>query len=588
MKIKTFCILFIIFLLIVISDKFYQKTYAVLETNNDCLIGIDLNENDIITENEFFKLKNINDFCSKDGLEKNQKILGHLDENQKIYFKIKTQNFYQKLFLNKRIYFKDGNPKFFNFDFERIILENGLATASSEKYKTFENSDKIKENIKNSLTKKYYVYNPKSAKYHTIDCHIGARSMRKEFLTKDEMPQNAKPCGYCLSSQKTTKIADKKYEEIPHKNNETQFTNGNIKITQALAYNVYKPSNNCSVSLLCKSLKKEINNAKSSIDMAIYELDNQPEIVDALINAKKRGVKIRAVTDDSKLNENTGKNLKKITNNIYTDANCVKDSKRLMHNKFFIFDDKKVWTGSTNVTNTGISGFNTNSVIIINSKEIAKKYQNEFNNFANQKFHTSKKQQDTNSVLTSNAKITVYFSPQDKPISTQIIPEIKKAQKYIYIPVFYFTHKGLAEELVNAHKRGVEIKVIIDATSAVNKYSQHKILRQNSIPVKIENFAGKMHMKTIIIDDKIVFSGSMNFTKSGDIYNDENCLKIENEQIAKNLKSDFLAIWKAIPEKYLYKNPRAESFDSIGSCYDGIDNDFDGFIDKYDSGCQIK
>ena len=79
MKTKTFCILFIIFLLIVISDKIYQKTFSVLETSDDCRIGTDLNENDIITENEYFKLKNINDFCSKDGLEKNQKVFGQLN-----------------------------------------------------------------------------------------------------------------------------------------------------------------------------------------------------------------------------------------------------------------------------------------------------------------------------------------------------------------------------------------------------------------------------------------------------------------------------------------------------------------------------
>lgn len=587
MKIKTFCILFIIFLLIVISDKIYQKTFSVLETSDDCRIGTDLNENDIITENEYFKLKNINDFCSKDGLEKNQKVFGQLNENQKIYFKLKTQNFYQKLFLNKRIYFDDGNPKFFNFDFERIILENGLATASSEEYKRFENLEKVKENLKNSLTKKYFVYNAKSGKYHTLDCHIGARSMRKDFLTQDELPQKAKPCGYCLSQDKSKENSAVTNPKTNSKPPETQFSNGNIKIYQALAYNVYKPSNHCT-SNLCKSLKNEINNARTSIDMAVYEIDNQPEIVNALINAKKRGVKIRAVTDDLKLKENTVSNLKKFTNELYTDANCNKDSKRLMHNKFFIFDNKKVWTGSTNVTNTGISGFNTNSVICISSKEVAKKYQFEFNNFINQKFHTTKESHNTNSVLIGDTRITAYFSPQDKPISTQIIPEIKKAQKYIYVPVFYFTHKGLAEELVNARKRGADVKVIIDATSAVNKYSQHKFLRQNSIPVKVENFAGKMHMKTIIIDDKVVFSGSMNFTKSGDIYNDENCLKIENQQIAKNFKSDFLTIWNAIPEKYLYKSPRAESFESIGSCYDGVDNDFDGLIDKYDSGCQVK
>ncbi|MGN0004544.1 MAG: phosphatidylserine/phosphatidylglycerophosphate/cardiolipin synthase family protein [Candidatus Gastranaerophilaceae bacterium] len=587
MKTKTFCILFLIFLLIVISDKLYKCTFSVLETSDDCRIGIDLNENDIITDNEFYKLKNIYDFCSTDGLENNQKVFGNLNENQKIYFKIKSKNFYEKLFLNKRIYFVQNNPKFLNFDFEKIILENGLATAATDEYKKFENIDKVKENLKNSLTKKYYVYNAKSAKYHTINCHIGANSRRKEFLTFDELPQNAKPCRYCIIKDSPEKITGNKKNIKP---SETVISNGNIKIYQSLAFNVFKPSNDCNSSL-CKSLKTEINNAKSSIDIAIYELYNQNEIVEALIDAKKRGVKIRVVTDDSKINnssEETYKNIEKFADTIYTDANCIKNSQRLMHNKFFIFDNNVVWTGSTNVTNTGISGFNTNSVVCIKSKDVANYYKEEFENFVNNKFHSEKTNKNTNSAIVDSSKISVYFSPQDKPITTQIIPDIQKAQKYIYVPVFYFTHKKMAEELIKAHNKGVDVKVIIDATSAVNKYSQHKILRQNSIPLKVENFAGKMHMKSVIIDDKVVFLGSMNFTKSGDLYNDENCLRIENSKIARKLKMDFLTIWNSIPDKYLYKTPRAESFESIGSCYDGVDNDFDGFIDKYDSGCKVK
>ena len=43
-----------------------------------------------------------------------------------------------------------------------------------------------------------------------------------------------------------------------------------------------------------------------------------------------------------------------------------------------------------------------------------------------------------------------------------------------------------------------------------------------------------------------------------------------------------------IPNKYLQKDPAPESYESIGSCFDGVDNDFDGLIDMNDSGCKIK
>ena len=47
-------------------------------------------------------------------------------------------------------------------------------------------------------------------------------------------------------------------------------------------------------------------------------------------------------------------------------------------------------------------------------------------------------------------------------------------------------------------------------------------------------------------------------------------------------------VWNKIPSKYEFLDPRAESFQSIGSCYDGIDNNFDDKIDSEDIGCIIK
>jgi len=113
----------------------------------------------------------------------------------------------------------------------------------------------------------------------------------------------------------------------------------------------------------------------------------------------------------------------------------------------------------------------------------------------------------------------------------------------------------------------------------------HKILRENGIKVKIENFGGKMHAKSIIIDDKYFISGSMNLTKAGNIRNDENTIIIHNEELTIKYKKYFLKLWNMIPNKYLYYDPNPESFESGNSCFDGIDNDFDRTIDSKDKMC---
>ena len=94
-------------------------------------------------------------------------------------------------------------------------------------------------------------------------------------------------------------------------------------------------------------------------------------------------------------------------------------------------------------------------------------------------------------------------------------------------------------------------------------------------------------MKSIIIDDEIVVLGSMNFTKSGESYNDENVLLIKNSTLAKSFKDKFLYFYNSIDDKWLYKNPSAEGINSINSCFDGVDNDFDGDVDSVDNGCSF-
>ena len=61
-----------------------------------------------------------------------------------------------------------------------------------------------------------------------------------------------------------------------------------------------------------------------------------------------------------------------------------------MHNKFYIFDNKIVITGSANLSHTDMSGFNSNNIIVINSADVAKIYKTEFEQMFNGNFHSTK------------------------------------------------------------------------------------------------------------------------------------------------------------------------------------------------------
>ena len=360
---------------------------------------------------------------------------------------------------------------------------------------------------------------------------------------------------------------------------------GNIKLLVSDLTTKIVPDRNCS-SEICKEIVSNIDRAKNTIDMAIYGYSSTPAIEKAIERAKARGVKIRLVYDvDSKggnIYPNTFEFVKHITNSV-SDKNSS-EVRNTMHNKFYVFDNSTVITGSANLSHTDMSGYNSNSIIVINSPEVAEFYTQEFNQMYSGKFHNDK-------ISTKNKNwknIEVFFSPQDKGISNAILPLIKQAKKYIYIPAFVITEKRVTLELINAKNRGVDVRVIADALNVSTQHSKHKELRNAGILVKAENYAGKMHSKTMIIDDEYLVIGSMNFSNSGENRNDENMIILHDSGAAKFYKQFFIYQWNRIPDKWLKYNPRAEGLDSIGSCSDGIDNNYDGKTDKEDVGCRGK
>ena len=361
------------------------------------------------------------------------------------------------------------------------------------------------------------------------------------------------------------------------------FESGNIKIIVSDATVNLKPNMNCSDNI-CKEFVSCINNSKKTIDMAIYGYLATPAIEKALKDAVKRGVRIRLVYDVDKKNKNiypdTTKLLSFIKNNNNDGHSATPSS--FMHNKFFIFDDKTVLTGSANLSYKDMSGFNSNVVVKINSAGIADIYRREFEQMYNGKFHKSKSKIKDKEF----DNISIFFSPNDKPLNNAVIPIIKDSKKYIYMPAFIISDSSLANELIKAKNRGVDVKIIIDAIFASNNYSLHEKLRSAGIPVKIENYAGKMHSKSIISDDKYIITGSMNFSKAGNEKNDENLLVIKDEGAAKFYKKFFLYYWKKIPNKWLKHNPGAESLNSYGSCFDGEDNNYNNLIDLQEPACK--
>ncbi len=559
------------------SDK------AVLNIITPTVIEIDLNGNKIFDNGETVCISDIETFTAN--LNVNQSSLAEklkISEEDTLKLGYLTDSFADNILTDKRVKLKFTGKNNQDCRFADIIsdgqsyrgkiINSGLGFYNGASL----NYEKYKKQLQKARKYRLVILNHKSNKYHKLTCKYGQIVHDAIIIPAKQIPEDAKPCKFCHIQKVKNYKKHKKLQVYP-----LAISNGNIKLYLSDLTTKLKPDNKCS-SLACKEMLTQINNSKNRIDIALYGWDNIPEITDAIIKAKARGVKIRLVYDTS--SNPYYNDMASIIN--LADEKSTDTPRILMHNKFMIFDNSKVITGSMNFARTGFSGFNTDCVIFINSAETAKIYEEEFNQMMEGKFHTLKSNVSHKTVLLNQTRLTPLFSPKDKIIINTIIPLINKAKNYIYIPAFIITHEELSYSLINARKRGVDVKLIIDAANSYGSRSKVKKLREAGIPVKIENYAGKVHSKSIIIDDKYIIAGSMNFSKSGENKNDENVVIIEDARLARYYKGFFEYLWKKIPDKYLKQGVRAEGKYSIGSCSDGIDNNFDGKIDGEDAGCK--
>lgn len=116
----------------------------------------------------------------------------------------------------------------------------------------------------------------------------------------------------------------------------------------------------------------------------------------------------------------------------------------------------------------------------------------------------------------------------------QVIAEkIRSANTSIYLEAYGFTSRIIIDQLVEASKRGVKVRVILDRSNFSEKKNPFiSELRDASIEIVKDKVPGIAHNKIIIIDDEIVITGSFNFTESADKRNAENVIIINDRDLA--------------------------------------------------------
>jgi phosphatidylserine/phosphatidylglycerophosphate/cardiolipin synthase-like enzyme len=355
-----------------------------------------------------------------------------------------------------------------------------------------------------------------------------------------------------------------------------------------------------------ETLDKYMSRSRRNIQMAIYGTEKQKWFLDKVKELKGDGIEIRAVVDQKagELGEWKANNFvypmtaklpkilgaRAVVPDVDQHMNIRISS--FMHNKFFVFDNSSVWTGSTNISHTCLGAeYNANVAIVIKSPMIAEIFSQEFQQMYTDKRFSSKKQALGGIPVVKFADgtdVKVLFSPQDDPVANGILPAIRGAKRTLNMALFYFTEQSIADEVLAAHRRGVEVRLIIDSIGARNSGSKHDLLRRVGIDVRVESWGGKMHMKSASIDSDTVIIGSMNWSNAGNVRNDENVLIIEdNRKLNDEFNLYYSELWASLDAPINQDMPRAEGHQSTNSCVDSLNNDYDWATDGRDPDCQM-
>ncbi|MFN3873045.1 MAG: phospholipase D-like domain-containing protein [Ignavibacterium sp.] len=301
-----------------------------------------------------------------------------------------------------------------------------------------------------------------------------------------------------------------------------------------------------------QKLIERINAATYSIDMAVYSFADLPDVANAIIAAKNRGVKVRVVYD----NRTTQNSMQTLINAGIPVIKRTAGLNGIMHNKFFVFDARDtiavndwLWTGSWNITLNESNW--ENNVVEINDPTITQAYTIEFEemwgsngdtpNPSNAKFGFQKSDNTPHIFNIGGREVKVYFSPSDGVMS-KIVNTINTANKDIYFALYAFTRSDIASAMNNRFNVGVtDIRGLIDQVNTTG--SQYSFL--NTFAEMFGNVGATMHHKYGLVDATQVYSnpyvitGSANWSNAASNDNDENVIIIDDIFIANQYMQEF-------------------------------------------------
>lgn len=337
-------------------------------------------------------------------------------------------------------------------------------------------------------------------------------------------------------------------------------------------------------------LVEAIDRAQVKLDVCVYGFSRQ-QVIDAVVRAHYRGVQVRVVGDARHFGYGERGYRAMQEHRIPMQ---VGNQFHIMHNKFFVIDDRFTFVGTGNITTTGFTK-NNNNWILIDSLEVADDFGQEFEQMFGGRFSAAKIPNfNGNKYQVGDTTVEVLFSPHEDTMG-KMLEELDKAHTSVHFQIFAFTKDQVGSRFIRLHQKFTEFnrqqgmedapvislgdqwsegnadskerpkKVvgILDKSQVHGNAQYHEVYRMvsNDIPMRIDaNInsytpgdyqagGGRLHTKTMILDygtpDARIVTGSFNWSSSATIANDEVLMVLRGERIVEQFMQDWRELWIA-------------------------------------------
>jgi len=150
------------------------------------------------------------------------------------------------------------------------------------------------------------------------------------------------------------------------------------------------------------------------------------------------------------------------------------------------------------------------------------------------------------SSMSAAAAHSAYFTPGDACLR-KLRELCAAARRQLDICVFTLADDRLSEAVLDAHRRGVRVRIISDDDKRFDRGSDIAQLAEAGIEIRLDRGPAHMHHKFAVFDASLLANGSFNWTRSASMSNDENLVVSRDAYLVRCFGGQFETLWQRYP-----------------------------------------